>query len=106
MPLNDPDAVTNLLDSLRKAGADEQVAVLLDRAVARMFLGDPYPVKSLLDRLREVGADEQAAALLDQLPAAGFFDQWITSGGDPIRFRFGREPDGSTAPPWAWDDLE
>jgi hypothetical protein len=106
VPLNDPNAVALLLDRLWKVGADEQAAVLLDRAAARMFLDDPRAVASLLDRLREVRADEKAAALLDQLPAAGCFDQWIRSGGDPMRFRLGREPDGSSAPPWAWDDLE
>ncbi|MFI9255828.1 hypothetical protein [Streptomyces sp. NPDC053069] len=107
MSLDDPHTVAWLLGRLRRAGADKETAALLDRnPAARVSLDSPHAVIWLLDRLREAGADEQAAGLLDRLPAAGCFDQWIRSGGDPMRFRFGREPDGSTAPPWAWDDLE
>jgi hypothetical protein len=98
--------VAGLLGSLREAGADEQVAVLLARdPAAHVALDDPS-VAGLLDRLREAGADEQVAVLVERLPAAGQFDQFIKIGDHKERFRFGREPDQAAASPWAWEDLE
>ncbi len=67
--LDDPDAVARLLDSLREAGAHQQVAVLADRAAARAPVGDPAAVARLLDRLREAGAHQQAAVLADRAAA-------------------------------------
>ena len=69
--LDDPGGVAGLLDSLRRAGADEQAAALLARdPAAHAALDDPGGVACLLDSLREAGADEQAAALLARDPAA------------------------------------
>jgi hypothetical protein len=63
--------VARLLDSLRRAGADEQVVALLERdQAADVLLDDPGAVAFLLDRLREAGAQEQVAALLARDPAA------------------------------------
>ena len=71
VPLDDPDAVARLLDSLREAGAEEQAAALLARdPAAHVALDDPDAVARLLDSLREAGAEEQAAALLARDPAA------------------------------------
>ena len=73
--LDDPDGVAVLLDSLRKAGADEQAAALLARdPAAHVPLDDPDGVASLLDRLREAGADEQAAALAARSAAHAALD--------------------------------
>ncbi|MFE1774656.1 hypothetical protein [Streptomyces sp. NPDC059008] len=104
---DDPVGVASLLWSLRRVGADGQVAALLARDPAvHASLDDANAVASLLYGLREVGADGQAAALAERLPAAGHFDQCIKISGHWERFRFGREPDGRVAVPWTWDDPE
>ena len=60
-----------LLDSLREAGAQEQVTALLPRdPAAHVPLDDPGAVARLLDSLREAGAQEQVTALLHRDPAA------------------------------------
>jgi uncharacterized protein YidB (DUF937 family) len=69
-----PDAVARLLDSLREAGADEQVAVLAGRAAARAPLDDPVAVAWLLDSLRRAGADEQVAVLAGRAAARAPLD--------------------------------
>ena len=70
-PLDNPGTVAFLLDSLRRAGADEPAAALLARdPAAHVHLDDPFGVALLLLRLRAAGADEQAAALLARDPAA------------------------------------
>jgi hypothetical protein len=60
-------------------------------------------VAVLIERLQEVGADHHISALADRLAAAGMF--YLCQEYDEPRFRFGREPDGSPAEPWGWDDL-
>jgi hypothetical protein len=68
--LDQPSDVAFLLDLLREAGADGQVAVLLDRDPARYVgLDDSYGVARLLDVFREAGAHGQVAVLLDRDPA-------------------------------------
>ena len=105
-PLDDPGAVARLLDSLREAGAHEQVAALLARTRRPRPLDDPDGVASLLDSLREAGAHEQATALADRLPAAGMFGLFLEQKGLADQFRFGREADGTPAAPWGWEDLD
>jgi hypothetical protein len=95
-----------LLDSLRKAGAREQAAALAERAATHAPLDDPYSVAMLLDSLRKAGAGEQAAALAARLPAAGMFGLFLEQHGRADEFRFGREPGGTPATPWDWDDLD
>jgi hypothetical protein len=69
--LDDPSDIAFLLDVLREAGADGQVAALMDRdPAAHVALDNPYGVAWLLDVLREAGADGQVAALMDRDPAA------------------------------------
>ena len=69
--LNDPGGLANLLDSLRRAGAGEQVTALLARdPAAHAALNDPGRVAGLLGSLREAGAEEQVTALLARDPAA------------------------------------
>ncbi|CAM5416926.1 hypothetical protein GCM10010329_79630 [Streptomyces spiroverticillatus] len=91
---------------LREAGAREPVTALLARDPAtQVSLDDPYNVAGLLGELREAGAQEQLTALTERLPAGGGFDPFIRAEGRR-EFRFGREPDGSVASPWAWEDLD
>jgi uncharacterized transporter YbjL len=105
--LDNPFAVARLLNALREVGAQEQVDALLTRnPAAEAALDNSDAVARLLDVLRVVGAQEQVDALAARLPAAGRFDQFVQISGHRERFRFGREPDGSAAHPWTWDDLE
>ncbi|SFO06930.1 hypothetical protein SAMN04487980_10541, partial [Streptomyces sp. cf124] len=104
--LDDPFAITRLLDVLRTVGAHEQVAALLARdPAAHVSLGPPNGVALLLDQLRKVGAHEQVTALVERLPPAGLCELFINHKGQREQFRFGREPDGTAAPSWTWNDL-
>jgi hypothetical protein len=47
--------------------------------------------------------EEQAGTLADRLPAEGKFALFREQADHPMRYRFGREPDGSPAPSWGWD---
>ncbi|MFF9819796.1 hypothetical protein [Streptomyces sp. NPDC014006] len=105
-PLDHPFGVIPLLKALLKAGAEEQLSVLAARAAANAPLDHPFEVVQLLEELREVGAQEQLNVLTARLPALGFFEQFIGAEGNLGQFRFGREPNGSAASPWSWDDLE
>ena len=66
--LGDPYAVALLLGALRKAGADEQVAVLLARHPA--VHDNLVAVAWLVEALHEAGADDPAATLLALDPTA------------------------------------
>jgi len=74
-------------------------------AVTHALLSDPSGVAWLLDGLARVGADEQVAVLANRLPPTGRFATFMKLADHKERFRFGREPDGSPAEPWSWDDL-
>ena len=78
--LDDPSAVAKLLDALREAGADEQLAALRDLLTSE--------------------------GLKDRLACEGRFDLFLRLDSDPTRYRFGREDDGNPTPPWGWDDLD
>ncbi|GAA1022893.1 hypothetical protein Aple_100480 [Acrocarpospora pleiomorpha] len=105
--VDDPRGVLRLLDSLGRAGAHEQIAVLLARdPAAHVALDDPFAVVWLPGSLREAGAHEQHTTLADRLPTAGQFDTFLDIDDYRERFAFGREPDGSPAAPWTWDDLQ
>ena len=85
--LDDPPAVADLLDSLRKAGAQEQVTALAGRRRPRLPRR-PRQHKRLLYSLREAGAQEQATALAERLPGAGMFEVFREQEGRRDRFRF------------------
>ncbi|MFD6798619.1 hypothetical protein ACFWCQ_09235, partial [Streptomyces cyaneofuscatus] len=103
-----PSGVARLLERLREVGEDEQGRALLARDLAAHVaaLDDPDDVDELLDRLRAAGADEQVTTLAERLPAVGHFALFITRGGNREQFRLGREPDGSAAPSWTWNDMD
>ncbi|WP_331751748.1 hypothetical protein OG713_45420 (plasmid) [Streptomyces sp. NBC_00723] len=105
-PLDNPYAVIRLLDLLRKVGAQEQVAVLAERIATHTALDDPRDATLLSEAMRRVEAHNQATALTERLPAAGLFAMYIQIGDFGERFKFGREPDGSPAAPWTWEDLD
>ncbi|MFI9255789.1 hypothetical protein [Streptomyces sp. NPDC053069] len=105
--LEDPRAVKWLLERLSESGYHQQMTVLLARDPAsHAALHDSRGVYELWAKLQEVGAHEQATRLAERLPAAGHFDLYIQMINDAQRFMYGREPDGSAAAPWTWEDLE
>ena len=101
--LENPANVAWLLEALRNTGAGDQAGVLLARdPAAHVSLEDPWGGQKLLEALRKAGAHDQAAALAARLPSAGLL---LLNNADESIFRFGRDPDGSPARPWGWDDL-
>ncbi|MCX5136462.1 hypothetical protein OOK06_30800 [Streptomyces sp. NBC_00340] len=105
--LDDPQAIGWLLDTLREVGADEQVTTLLARdPAAHTALNTSVSVSWLLGALRRAGADEQVTTLAERLPAAGQFGLFITLEGNREQFLLGREPNGSAAPSWTWNDMD
>ena len=67
LDLGDPVGVVFLLDSLWKAGAQEQVTALLGRDPAnRVAVDNPHGVAELLGRLWAAGAQKQVTALADR----------------------------------------
>jgi uncharacterized protein YidB (DUF937 family) len=104
--LTDPDAVARLLEALLKAGAAEQAAALIARdPAAHTFLDRPGAAR-LLAALRKADAAEQAKTLVARLPAEGEFGLFDAQADHEMHYRFGREPDGSPASSWGWDDLD
>ncbi|MEV0663103.1 hypothetical protein ACIBI3_08250 [Actinomadura luteofluorescens] len=108
--LTSPGPVATLLESLHSAGAHAQIDRLLardpgthaDLTEIGMFVNVP----ATLEKLRKVGAHESATELAERLPQVGRFGEYIKLGDRADRFRYGREPDGTPAPPWRWDDLD
>ncbi|GAB3977753.1 hypothetical protein GCM10029978_068430 [Actinoallomurus acanthiterrae] len=104
--VEDTDAVAALLKVLRRFDAGEPFCVLAERAVTQASLDFPFAVTSLLDSLRGAEADELVIRLAERVAAAGLFDQFMTVADHQERFWFGREPDGTAAEPWTWDELK
>jgi hypothetical protein len=72
---------------------------------AHATLDNPSAVTRLLDALRNADAEGQVATLVDRLPAEGLFGLFCEQADHQVIYRFGREPDGTPAPSWGWDDL-
>ncbi len=104
--LDDPSAVAGLLVALRRVGAGDQVAALLARdPAAHAALDNSSAVARLLDALRNADAEGQVSTLRDRLPAEGLFNLFCEQINHRVLYRFGREPNGTPAPSWGWDDL-
>jgi hypothetical protein len=106
--LGSPLAVSCLLQALRGRSAGEPATILSARAAAQMPLDDNNVtgIMDLLKAMRQAGQHEAAEVLLARLPAAGLFYIVRHQGDNAVRFRYGRDPDGSPAEPWGWDDLD
>jgi hypothetical protein len=63
-------------------------------------------VDLLIRVLEWARAHQHVAELVERLPAAGAFGRFLGVCGQGEKFRFGREPDGSPADAWSWDDLD
>ncbi|WP_405577162.1 hypothetical protein [Streptomyces sp. NBC_01190] len=72
----------------------------------RGFLAHSFGVARLVKALQEAGADERVTALALRLPAGGYFGLSVAHVDREERFLFGREPDGSVASSWAWQNLD
>ncbi|MGI5414006.1 hypothetical protein ACQEV9_45360 [Streptomyces chartreusis] len=104
--LDDAYAVGRLLQVLREARADEQITALAERAAKGVTLTNPETITWLLKVLRLAGADQYRTTLTERLPAAGHCDLFFHLEKNREQFRLGREPDGSAAPSWTWNDLD
>ncbi|MCX4761901.1 hypothetical protein OG562_13135 [Streptomyces sp. NBC_01275] len=103
--LDDPRAVAELLNSMWKTGTAGQAAALATWAATHINLDNPKAVASLLNSLHVAGAEEQIDTLGARLSAMGLFARFIELSDHRNRFRFGREPNGSAASLWTWEDL-
>ncbi|MGW1728410.1 helix-turn-helix domain-containing protein [Streptomyces sp. NPDC002306] len=100
--LDNPAAAADLLNALHTTGAEEQASVLATRyahSAGAAQLPTVSPVSRPEERRRPWSAQPQ--------PSVPFAPPAAKHGSYPSeQFRFGREPDGSPASPWSWDDLD
>ncbi|WP_157963705.1 hypothetical protein [Actinocorallia populi] len=68
--LHEPYTLADLLSTLGKANATEQIRTLAERIAAQVPLDDAGVVADLLSALRRAGATDQIRALLTRAPAA------------------------------------
>jgi len=107
--LSNPSTVAELLDSLREAGAHEQAAALLARPFLRAAEADREyrNMRALRKAMQEQNRIARALTLLTRSRESRekLLDM-LEERRPGDRFHFGREGDGSPAPPWRWDDLD
>ncbi|MFG1646586.1 hypothetical protein ACGFMK_40460 [Amycolatopsis sp. NPDC049252] len=101
--IDNTDTSTRLLEVLRAVGADDQADTLETRLKAAYVCNEEWNPADLA-ALTPMDVAEVVTAV-DELPAAGQFGDFLRVGDHARRFRFGREPDGTPAEPWSWDDL-
>jgi hypothetical protein len=101
-----PAGTDSPLRALGEAGAHEQATALATRAATQFVLDEPGNVARLLDALREAGAKEQIEMLVGRLPAEGQFRLFLDQADHQALYRLGREPDGSPAATWNWENLD
>ncbi|GAA4308303.1 hypothetical protein ACFQY7_16915 [Actinomadura luteofluorescens] len=82
------------------------MAALLARdPAAHAARDDAFGAASLLEVLRATGADDHATSLVDRFPGGGMFDSFLAAADHTGRYRYEREPDGSPAARWRWEQL-
>lgn len=68
---------------------------------------DPADIAVRLIRPRNAGADDAALVLARQAANWGVFSFCLEFQPDEAaRYKFGREPDGTSSPPWQWQKSE
>lgn len=104
--LADPGAVARLLTTMRHCGAGAAITALLGRGPARHAVlycdGARAELYELLWALHDVGADGDVGTLAKRCYNAGMFSPshlYFTP-----QYPHGREPDGTSSPPWKWQD--
>jgi hypothetical protein len=102
--LNDPEGVTSLLRALCRTGNDSPAHTLATRAANHASLDhSPEGVADLIQTLHESGDDGAAQILADRTSNARRFSIFLEFHRDQAStYRFGREPDGTPAPSWNW----
>lgn len=97
VPVSSSPDMTNLnssipivVNSMREAGATQQVAEFASRVAAGASLRFLGGFGMLLDGFREAGATQQATQLLDRIAAVGAF--FLHRGHAGPQYLFGREP--------------
>lgn len=104
--LRDSRKVADLLRALSAAGAEAQVASLATRAATDTVLWALWSSDGLPKAMRELGAGAQADLLEKRILDEGRGElQDHFSRDNMVRYRFGRDPAGTPAEPWGWDDL-
>jgi hypothetical protein len=101
--LDDSRKVADLLRALSAAGAKAQVSSLATRAATETVFRILWTPGGLLKAMREMGAEAQADLFEKRILDKGEFQDH--NRDSMTRYRFGREPDGTPAEPWGWDDL-
>ncbi|MDH6130525.1 hypothetical protein [Kitasatospora sp. GP82] len=104
-PVDTEEWMPGLLDAVRAASTDHDARVLAERAATHAPLNDELDRAALIGDLWDAG-EPVLSILAERLPGAGGFRQLVELGNLKEHFKFGREPDGSPAPPWTWDDLQ
>jgi hypothetical protein len=101
-----PRGVAELLKELRTVGADDAIRTVLGRDPAtHVSLTNPEGVARLEAELRLARAYSAARALANRAADAGMFEVFLHAYPDEAdRYRFGREPDGTPAQPWRWNE--
>ncbi|MFD7846695.1 hypothetical protein ACFV4K_27625 [Nocardia sp. NPDC059764] len=99
-----PEAIARIVQGLRHVGAIDAATAVAERAASELRLDVLALTAKLLDELASMPGRGPWERLRRRLPAGGQFDLWVSDvPGD--EFRFGREPDGTPATAWAWEDL-
>ena len=101
--LNDSRKVADLLRALNAAGAEAQASSLAARAATDTVFWILWTPGGLPEAMREIGAGDQADLFEERILDEGEFKDYNRDG--MTRYHFGREPDGTPAEPWGWDDL-
>jgi hypothetical protein len=106
VPLANPGAVAQLLATMRHCETGAAITTLLARGPARhadlYHASTPAALSKLLWALHDVGADGEAAALAMRCYNAGMFN--LSHLYFAPQHPHGREPDGTSSPPWRWRD--
>ena len=112
--LRHPGDIALLMNIMREIGVHEETLRLAERTQGAALadweaceaLEDSEDLNFLLDEMRHADAEAQAAALVARLPGAGLFERFLDQGENKIHYRYGREPDGTPAASWTWEQLD
>jgi hypothetical protein len=113
--IDDPDSVFRLLREMRQAGFEDSAKSVARRAATQVKIGtssrgtgnsvpNEFRLRMLMAELRSAGTEDAAHFLAGRAANAGMFaDVFIGEYPDEAaQYRFGRELDGTPAPPWHW----
>jgi transcriptional regulator with XRE-family HTH domain len=109
LPIDDQRTVYEALHFMKTAGVNEAALALAKRVLAYSRSGGSLESELRKDDFWESVESNPAGQPTEPdpeaLPAEGRFREFQALNGNATRYRFGREPDGTPAEPWGWDDL-